>query len=60
VTQCALQAITADMLHRAWDEFVYCVDVSCGPACTAGYYYYYYYYLLKLQMGFNPVAVVLQ
>jgi hypothetical protein len=23
-------------------------------------YYYYYYYLLKLQMGFNPVAVVLQ
>jgi hypothetical protein len=24
------------------------------------YYYYYYYYLFKLQMGFYPVAVVLQ
>jgi hypothetical protein len=23
----ALQAITADMLHRVWDEFDYCVDV---------------------------------
>jgi hypothetical protein len=23
----ALQAITADMLHRAWDEFDYRVDV---------------------------------
>jgi hypothetical protein len=36
--QHAVQAITADMLQRGWDEFVYCVDVSCGPACTAGYY----------------------
>jgi hypothetical protein len=24
---CALQAITADMLHRVWDEFDYHVDV---------------------------------
>jgi hypothetical protein len=23
----ALQAITADMIHRIWDEFDYCVDV---------------------------------
>jgi hypothetical protein len=23
----ALQTITADMLHRVWDEFDYCVDV---------------------------------
>jgi hypothetical protein len=38
VGQHALQAITADMLHRVWDEFDYRVDVSCGPACTAGYY----------------------
>jgi hypothetical protein len=27
VTQRALQAITADMLHRGWDEFEYRVDV---------------------------------
>jgi len=23
----ALQTITADMLHRVWDEYDYCVDV---------------------------------
>jgi hypothetical protein len=27
VTQNALQAITADMLHQVWDEFDYRVDV---------------------------------
>jgi hypothetical protein len=25
----ALQTITADMLHRVWDEFDYHVDVCC-------------------------------
>jgi hypothetical protein len=25
----ALQTITADMLHRVWDEFNYRVDVCC-------------------------------
>jgi len=30
----ALQTMTADMLHRVWDEFDYRVDVSCDPGCT--------------------------
>jgi hypothetical protein len=30
-----------------------------GTECGV-YDYYYYYYLFKLQMGFYPVAVVLQ
>ncbi|PNF16165.1 hypothetical protein B7P43_G01102, partial [Cryptotermes secundus] len=30
----ALQAITADMLHRVWDEFEYRVDVSCDRGST--------------------------
>jgi hypothetical protein len=29
-----MQTITADMLHRVWDEFDYRVDVSCDPGCT--------------------------
>ena len=30
----ALQTITADMLHRVWDEFDYRLDVSYDPECT--------------------------
>jgi len=30
----APQTITADMLHRVWDEYDYRVDVSCDPGCT--------------------------
>jgi hypothetical protein len=30
-TMHALQAITADMLHRVWDQFDYRVDVCRGP-----------------------------
>jgi hypothetical protein len=30
----ALQTITADMLHRVWDELDYCVDVCRVTHCA--------------------------
>jgi hypothetical protein len=52
------QYIVEDCPYSAIHECL--IDISANPQPISEGLQFYYYYLFKLQMGFYPVAVVLQ